>query len=652
MPVAVSFFARQLIIIGVQLGIFAAIERFVVPLLNDAIAAITKAFGVSEATARDILHNEVLTTAEALGLTVALSKARLPLALADKLGFSTRGFSKVKIAADVEAKVARARAGGGFGTVAAKATVDDIAAVVAKSKGILPEKVKAVLGDISLLIGGPLFVLYVTANFLDFGAWSSSAYKGTFRALFEIVGLKPDAEMPSSRVLSKDVWEKIYNTYKLRGAYAINDPFKMSTTAFTTQNLIDLVDKVAANLLAETGKAPAAAVLGNTMAFVLTGVTTTTPSATTVAPSTVSTSSAPSVKIFTGVLSQGTLGSGAAFAARPDDLIQSADELQVAAANNLAALLAALPSSLVYELKIVSSVMSKDGFTQRGTAQQIVSGKYADGSPKYRTVVNKFAVLTVYMLTERGSRTKVRQITLGPTDVVRFNPTTTQLASMETAIKGTINTSDVADIQKIITTAPLAVAALEDAAPQVVTPDPLASIATSPTNFQDTGYRYYRRGDGGAKDYFAMPWAGNIPHGYTPVSEEEYRRVTGDTKQYINSGYTFVNGVVTTIANAELDVRNKELAAAGYLKEIPIGNGVGYIPTGKTASGATAPSAVCAARTLYELSLATGEPLPGVAARSKDYERLGLGSASYYTGTAEQNTKLLAALQKERGCPV
>ena len=92
MPVIVAFFVRQLLVIGVQLGIFTLFEKYVVPLLNQAIAAIVAKFGVTEDVAADMLANEVITMAEALGLTVALSKAKLPLKVADALGFSTKGF--------------------------------------------------------------------------------------------------------------------------------------------------------------------------------------------------------------------------------------------------------------------------------------------------------------------------------------------------------------------------------------------------------------------------------------------------------------------------------------------------------------------------------------------------------------------------------
>ncbi|WP_178121761.1 hypothetical protein, partial [Pseudomonas sp. FSL R10-2172] len=49
------------------------------------------------------------------------------------------------------------------------------------------------------------------------------------------------------------------------------------------------------------------------------------------------------------------------------------------------------------------------------------------------------------------------------------------------------------------------------------------------------------------------------------------------------------------------------------------------------------------ASTLYEWYQAQGQSMPSLQARSLIYAGFGLGQASYYTGTAEQNTKLLQA---------
>lgn len=51
------------------------------------------------------------------------------------------------------------------------------------------------------------------------------------------------------------------------------------------------------------------------------------------------------------------------------------------------------------------------------------------------------------------------------------------------------------------------------------------------------------------------------------------------------------------------------------------------------------------ANTLYDFYTGQGQKLPSISERAKTYESSGLGSASAYTGTAEQNTALLKSLQ-------
>src|SRR4051812_19339456 len=52
------------------------------------------------------------------------------------------------------------------------------------------------------------------------------------------------------------------------------------------------------------------------------------------------------------------------------------------------------------------------------------------------------------------------------------------------------------------------------------------------------------------------------------------------------------------------------------------------------------------ASTLNDYYKSIGQPLPTVGARAKIYESSGIGSASTYQGTAQQNTALLNVLQK------
>lgn len=652
MPLIIAQLLRTLVMALVTGGGIAAIESLFSKSMENIVGAIRNGTGVSEQDAKDLVVNFLVDTAANTGVTLAILKLRLPVKVADYLGLSGKEITKKTLtpAATKAASVLKTAAG----------------------EGVL----KGAIGKIVTIVGVPASLIWLVsavANIIEPGIYKPAQTNAVYRKL----GIPFQYPMTESALQPGPFDGPGFSEYaralETQGIYAINNPNALASVVYSRQALADLIDYVYGQEVA-AGRAPSKAKFIPLLAPYLRTKGATPPPVTTAPAASAPMPSVPSVKVFTGVVSQGTLGAGLSFTARPDDLIENATELQAAAANNLAATLAALPASLVYEIKIVSSVQTKDGFTQRGTSQRVVSGYNKDGSPKYRNVVNKFAVLSVYLVNEKGTRTKVRQITLGPTDAVRFQPTSSDLANVETSVKSSVHTSDVADIQKIVTSAPLAVATVSDAPAKVVQPDPLATVYTPVTDYKDSGYRYYKHDVNSITYFEVLPWAGNIPYGYTPITRDEaiagLRNMKNNPRirdgaqfdamadDIVNgkydggSGYTFINGVPWLIASAQEADRNKQLAAEGYLKEIPVGNGVGYIPTGKTPAASSNTSSACTAKTLYEFAQARGESLPTVAQRAPDYERLGLGPAAFYTGTAEQNTRLLAALQKEAGCGI
>ena len=104
------------------------------------------------------------------------------------------------------------------------------------------------------------------------------------------------------------------------------------------------------------------------------------------------------------------------------DLIESLARLQEAFINNVNSFNSAVLSKLIYEIKIVPSVTTKDGFTQRGTSQRIISKISKSGVITYKTVVNKFAVADIFALSEGTPRKKIARVVLGPTNTVVFKP--------------------------------------------------------------------------------------------------------------------------------------------------------------------------------------------------------------------------------------
>lgn len=429
----------------------------------------------------------------------------------------------------------------------------------------------------------------------------------------------------------------------------------------------------------------------------------------TVSVSKATTTSAP--KIFTGVISQGTLGAATSFAPRPDDLISSLSELESAAANNLAPFIASLPGRIKYEIKIVSSVTGSDGFTQRGTTQRIQIDTFANGQPKYKTVTNRFAVMTLYIVNKSGGKTKLADITLGPTDAVNFQPAASDIGVVESFLQSNVHTSDISSIANVVPASPAAATSstpatqvsqdstAQNGAGATQTSDAIqytgsssaasASIPVNPTDAQlaarlnpqaysftvptqglfaaqgDFGTTIYKRVGNRISQYYMLGaelvdnWgqvigAGNQASIAVKNLKERYgidwaalpqflignfekdttlERVTG---YGANGEYTQVIFPISTLS-AFLGLGWNQ-AAGSY--GVTLNNGVATISTAAaTASTASSP------QTLTAYYAARGLPLPSVAERAKVYASLGLGAESYYTGTAEQNVKLLAALK-------
>src|SRR3990167_6686851 len=198
MRVAVAFFVRQLLIIAVQLAIFWLIDKFVTPYLNVAIKKIMTTFGVDEQTATDILANEIITTAETLGLTVALSKAKLPLAVAEKLGFTSKGYKVRKLATQTEAKIATAKGTGKIVAPSVASVGVEAVEIIAKSRGVTWIRAQEILKFVATLVGIPVGTLYMIAQYIDFGNWNSGAFQTQFQTILYFFVLEPDKKIPSS----------------------------------------------------------------------------------------------------------------------------------------------------------------------------------------------------------------------------------------------------------------------------------------------------------------------------------------------------------------------------------------------------------------------------------------------------------------------
>lgn len=360
----------------------------------------------------------------------------------------------------------------------------------------------------------------------DVNHWGPQFQQQTALDLVKVAQKAQNVGLSAGNVFTAADIKEVFEAYQRLGAVGVVDPIAATSSNYTQSAVERAINNAAAYLISSGIVAKKKDVLSIINGWIIKAGQTGTVVPNISVPSGSSTgSSSQSVKVFTGIVSQGKLGEGLAFQARQDDLIETVAELEQAANNNLAAYLIALPQRIVYEIKVVSSITTKDGFKQTGTSQTIQVGTYKDGTPKYKTIVNRFATLTLYLLSEKGIRSKITTIVLGPTNASKFNPTQQALRQLEGSIQSNIVTSDLKDVQEIKT------------AEQIVVSQPTTQ---------------------------------------TPVQQNK--------------------------AGAD-------------------------------------------AQTLSEWYTANGQKLPTVEERAPIYESYGLGKAALYTGTAEQNVKLLAALK-------
>lgn len=623
MPAAIAIVLRQLIIMLIQTAAFAVLERLITSIVDKEIKRNQDENGLDEADSKIATANAFIDIALMAGITMISLRTKLPLKIAEKLGFTSRGYVKGNLSKTGAAKLA-AKKGTTIKTNATVAeTATEVASVAAKTRGLSLDKTSKIANLVIAGIGVPVGVGLLITNTVDFAAWPSSAYQTTFQKLLSKFGINPDKDAPSSKVLSDDMWEKIYNTYFQLGATGVNNPYTNMSQKFSRETLAALVDKVAANIIAEKGKATLKEVIAATQGFITMGAPVTDAkinavfgtSTTTTTGSSVSSTTTSTTKVFTGIVSQGVVGQGLVFEARPDDMIESLDELRQAASNNLASYLNTLLGKVVYEVKVVSSIITKEGFKQTGITQRIQTGTYSNGTPKYKTVTNKFATIVVYAITDKGSRAKLTTIVLGPVDSAKLIVGQNDLRSLETELPELVTTNDINEINEIITGTDTKVTNTEadsNTQTSTSTSDWWIQFMSNGTNYKMGPYSTAAEASkAGLKESIKLDKE-NITH-----STFKIKQTNPDAKIWESLTKSDTSGsssVSDTVNNAVSTSNNATRAGAG-------------------------------AKTLYEWYQAQGQTLPSVKERSVIYERLGLGSANYYTGTAEQNTKLLNALK-------
>jgi len=663
---------RYIVIAAVQLGIWALIEKYALPVINGAIQAIMQKFGVGEEKAKDIMANDVLEFGEEVGIFAVTMKSKMPLKVAELLGFTTKGWSKRALGTAV-AKYSPTAAKWITGLTKGGAVIEKAAAPAIIQGAIKNKTGFKIAYDLVMKTLGVTFVgTLAISNVIDFGNWNSGAYQKKMQkviAFLSLGTLTPDADYRTSKTLSPEIFDKIYNTYKIEGAQYINDPYKQQHVTFTRDNMLDFLDIIGAELVRMDGSASVKEVNLAALPFIIFDVSAETQ---TVAQQVATQKTEPQVKVFTGVVAQGKLAEGVTFVARETDLIDDINELQRAAENNLASFIMALPGKIIYEIKIVSSVTSKDGFTQRGTTQKIITGYFASGAPKYKTVTNKFAQLKIYVVTEKGTRTNIARVTLGPVNSATFNPSGEEIQIAEKQIKNNITTTDISEIKTIETTQEISVEQTQTKTPAVASQIDFSINAPVLNQLIKTiPVRYYTQGGIGTQFFAAgVVNTTNTPFDATEVSRQtaidgiektaqvmrenrgkqargEYvNGPTGDPEQFIAEQMANINRIPDPLVAEYIAPWGEKLTNVplSYVRELEAG---GKPVEGLPTSGNTNKCSAVSISEFYGGAIPAGASLKE---RATLYEAWGLGSAAYYTGTAEQNNRFLAELKRRSGC--
>ena len=605
----VVIWLTQAVITGIA---FWIIDKLFDKMLDE----IKENYGLSDDDTRIVIANNLLEAATFIGVGSATVASKIPIKLAKKLGFANGKVVKRVISKEGAAKIAVKDGAGAAAKISGTVTTEAVAAEVAATRGIALAKVNTVLNVIGKVVGIPTAFFFAFAQYIDFANWQGP-YQHFFQSLLAKIGINPDTPMPKASVVSPDIWKRIYSTIEELEPVGISFPFSGVDKPYSRLNLADVVDEVAAKMAQSGTSTSYKNVLGVVLPLIqlkdkersnadidaIFAKISTTSTGTTK-----SVSVAPITKVFTGIVSQGVVGQGLVFTPRPDDMIDSVDELREAAANNLAPFLNTLLGKIVYEVKVVASVITKDGFKQSGTTQRIQTGTDKNGNATYKTVTNKFAILVVYALTDKGTRAKLTTIVLGPTNSAKLTVGQNDLRTLETQLPAEVTTTDINAIKGIETANPITVSTPPQAqAPAVVAPTPTQKTVIIDKNVLSFAI--------GAKQ------------------DGQQISIMGD--QFIKRG-----GEMYRVSDNALAVEG----VATYVKDTGSAS-VSDTGTVVSIAGTNSPKAGANASTLSDWYQAQGQSLPSVSARATIYEQYGLGQAIYYTGTAEQNTRLLNELK-------
>ncbi len=494
------------------------------------------------------------------------------------------------------------------------------------------------------LFGGLTWIGVGIANVIEPGIYKPREANDVWQRFTGVRPFPEKAVALSPGNLDAARFNDLARSLEAAGLRGFNDPVKLQSRLYSREDLADIIDYAYGKaLLAGKTIKDYRDILPLIQPYFIGGATIPSTSSDTAitSPAPASTSQ---VKVFTGVVSQGIVGAGLTFTPRPDDLIESLAELQDAINNNVSTYLAALPSKVVYEIKVVSSIIV-GGIRKSGTSQRIISGYYKNGTPKYRNITNKFAVADLYILTDRGTRSKLTSIVLGPTDALQFQPDGSDLVSVAAQIASNVITVNTDDIKAVMSNTPTA-ALTPTILPEIPQLQPQNIPAGEPTIFapaQDPSYDF-------GNTRFVTRWE-PLPTGWVWIYDAAGRAAMHKQSSSVQPGWSwevpaYVRDIVISKGTATISppIITSTTTSAGVSPPASAPT-QGIQPPVTQAPASALPSGALTAQTLYEFYTALGRSLPSISERAAKYQALGLGQAAFYAGTAEQNTRLLQTLK-------
>lgn len=647
MPILLASILRYIVMAAMNVAVIATAQALISEGINWITGLLQSEEGMSQAEAEDSVAAEVIGMAGAMGADAALLKSRLPVRIADKIATTKRRPTLSPLSKATSA-----------------AGAQGVASATLKSKLVSQVTGKWGFALFTTIVWLPSLV----QNILDQGTFNP---KGANNAM-DSIGLPkvlrwkiPDSGITPGSYTAAEFLD-LYDQLTSAGAVGINNELEQQSQMWSKNALADLIDVIVGDLIIRGKKSDKTAVKAELAKYIISrpasgGGSVISPY-TAPAPVTPPAGYVPTqIKIYTGVVANGALGTPQEFVARPDDMIQNAEELKAAAKINLAALYQALPGRFYYEIAIVSSVRTRAGFTVKGAPVQVVSGYTTKGTPRYKTVYHKFAVMRIFVTDRLGKNVKLEEITLGPVNVVDFQPTAAQLTDIAEKITPETFTGDIGDVSQIVTTKPVSVTPTSQYVPAPTTApaggtvsQPVASVPQVPAYVAPA-----TPPPAPPPVQVSSPAPAPVPVAPQVAQTVEIWRALGYTEmQYGGIGNLSIATLATKygVDPNDFGAINPQFAKIGgisagsswdasYLMR-NMGIMTINIPQRRTVSLPPVNAQLMAATNLSEAYAALGLSLAALSTRANLYQAWGLGAASTYAGTAEQNAKLLAEIKK------